>query len=66
MENDPSLLDYIHAAVGESLAVIGYFQDKPPVVMQQPPAVSLGVSGQSSLLIVLAVGLIAVVWATRK
>jgi len=67
-DNDPSLLDFIHAGVQESLSVIGFFTDKPyvPQVGTPQPAVTVGVSGQTSLLIVLAVGVIAVVWATRK
>jgi hypothetical protein len=64
---DPSGLDYLHEITGDAATFINLFSGRQPQTLTAQPAVSVGVTGQSGLLIVLAVVVIGAIWiATKK
>jgi hypothetical protein len=63
--NNPSGLDYLHEVTGDAATFINLFQGRQPQTLAQP-AVSVGVTGQSGLLIVLAVVVVGAIWVATK
>jgi hypothetical protein len=59
--------DIIHEVSSDALSFLSFFQGKPVNQVAPAPSVSVGITGQSGLLIVLAVVVVGAVWiATRK
>lgn len=68
VSSDPSPIDYLHEITGDAATFVSIFQGRPVNIQGVPtPQLSVGVTGQSGLLIVLGVVVIAAVWiATKK